>query len=142
MEQMQEKDRERIIAEWKHAIANDVRWAERALLKIYAQQTQSEKSVGQTEENNGVGFSRYDSKFLSSVAEGVQKYGHMTPKQAKIVQKIMPRYAGQLFRLTFPNYVAPKKSQSKPPKVVQEPRVQTQEEEQPVEGRFQQGQYA
>lgn len=107
MDKQQVMDRDETVALWKAKIAQDEAWAQRALLRIYAQQTSSEISAGYTESSNGVGFSKHDSKFLSSVAKGCKKWGHMTAKQAKVVKKMMPKYAGQLFRLTYPDYVAP-----------------------------------
>ena len=79
----------------------------KALLFLYARQTASEQSSGTTNQDNGVGFSGADAEFMSSVARGVQKYGNMTPGQAKYMKKKLAKYAGQLMDLANPATPAP-----------------------------------
>lgn len=79
-------------------------WANRALVLIYAYQTEAEKQVGQTTNLNGVGFSALDSKILSSFAARVMAWNPATSpypeplssKQQALVFRLMPRYAAQL----------------------------------------------
>lgn len=68
----------------------------RALLFLYSRQTADEQESQHTAHNNGMGFSGIDAEFLSSVAQGIIKYGSMTPKQAVHVQRRLVRYSGQL----------------------------------------------
>jgi hypothetical protein len=87
------KDR---IAFLREKCASDARWALRALLRIYEDQTAEEQAVGHTRVHNGVGFSGVDGEILSSFAEQFQRKGRLSPKQMAIVFKKMPRYAKQL----------------------------------------------
>ncbi len=87
------KDR---IAFIREMVGNDARWAVRALLRIYEDQTAEEQAVGHTRVHNGVGFSGVDGEILSSFAEQVQRGRTLSAKQMAIVFKKMPRYARQL----------------------------------------------
>lgn len=71
----------------------------RALLYLYARQTADEQQTETTNVTNGQGFTGFDAEFMSSVAKGVQRYGNMTEKQAKHVQRKLVKYAGQLIGL-------------------------------------------
>ena len=70
-----------------------------ALKKLYACQTAEEKSMGDTVENNGVGFNGVDAPILSSMAEFLNKKGYLTDKQKVIVRKKLVKYNKQLTRL-------------------------------------------
>lgn len=80
----------------KEKVATVQQWTERAILAIYKLQTVDEQAVGHTKVHNAVGFSGPDSELLTSFAQGIERYGHLTPKQLFIAQKKMPKYAGQL----------------------------------------------
>lgn len=69
------------------------------LLSLYERQTADERAVQGTRWDNGIGFSAFDSKFLSSVAEGVKKFGHVTDKQAVYVRKGLEKYRKQLVEI-------------------------------------------
>lgn len=64
-------------------LKTDILWIKKALLLIYSKQTYSERVRQETTEDNGVGFTGYDSKFLTSIANqlkqqveySVQNYG-------------------------------------------------------------------
>ena len=71
----------------------------RALLKLYACQTEGEKSSQQTVERNGAGFNGVDSQFLSSVSEFLKRKGFLTDKQKAAVRRKMVKYTKQLTRL-------------------------------------------
>lgn len=69
----------------------------RALLFMYARQTQDEQSQLATSHTNGIGFTGVDAFFLSSVAEKCIKYGNdISPKQFIYVRKKLVKYSGQL----------------------------------------------
>lgn len=70
-----------------------------ALKKLYACQTEDEQRVGETTENNGVGFNGADSRFLSSVAEFLISRGFLTDKQKAVTRKKLVKYNKQLTRL-------------------------------------------
>ena len=50
-------------------IATDDSLACEVLVKLYQRQTPAERISGETSEHNGCGFSKFDSKFLGSLAE-------------------------------------------------------------------------
>ena len=77
----------------------DAKWAVRGLVKIYDYQTESEKNIGNTTDNNGVGFSGIDGDILSSYAEQIKKGRTMSLKQMSVIYGAMPKYATQLQRI-------------------------------------------
>jgi hypothetical protein len=77
-----------------------------ALLALYDCQTADEKSWGETQYNNGVGFNGCDANFLSSVAESLKKYGSLTDKQKVITRKKLVKYMGQITNLANAKYAA------------------------------------
>ena len=79
----------------KQKMSTSDKWLLRGLLAIYDYQTEQEKCVDSTLNNNGVGFSAFDAEFLSSVA----KRGFISPRQLPYVRKSMIKYAGQLVRV-------------------------------------------
>ena len=64
----------------------------KALLVVYANQTQSEQQAKDTTENNGVGFTGVDGEFLSSMAVSVKKYSALTPVQMKYTKTAILKY--------------------------------------------------
>ena len=72
--------------------------ARKALLTIYAYQTNEEMESSATVEDNGVGFTGCDAEFLSSLALQLMKYNHLSEKQDKVLLKMMPKYASQLIK--------------------------------------------
>lgn len=87
----------------KYQIANSDNKAIHALMTIYSYQTDEEKHKIMTIEHNGIGFSSVDSTILSSFAEQFHRNGKLSNKQMTLLKKIMPRYAGQLLKLSFAN---------------------------------------
>ena len=81
----------------------DATWALRGLVRIYEYQTAHEQSVGDTVENNGVGFSGINGDILSSFAEQVKKGRTLSLKQMSVVYGSMPMYAAQLQRIVDNN---------------------------------------
>lgn len=92
--------------EWvKTMLKTDSRWAIRGLLAVFARQTTEEANSDATIEENGVGFTGFDSQILTSFAKRVleweQEVKHkyqtaLSPKQMEVLQKRMPKYAKQL----------------------------------------------
>lgn len=74
-------------------------WLIRGLMAIYAGQTQEEKAIGATKEDNGIGFNGADAEILTSFAQGYIRYGRLTPKQLAITRNKMVKYAGQLVKI-------------------------------------------
>jgi hypothetical protein len=68
----------------------------KGLLAIYNRQTAEEKSVGDTVEENGIGFTGADGEILSSLAEQYRSRGSLSVKQMAILKKKMPKYWRQI----------------------------------------------
>lgn len=73
---------------------------QRAIIRIYEYQTAVEKSAEHTIENNGVGFSGTDGNILSSFAKRLTVFHTpLSEKQMAIARRVVPKYAGQIFRI-------------------------------------------
>lgn len=79
-------------------LATDPRWAQRALLAIFKNQTADEQVQGTVTHNNAMGFRCMDSDILTSFAGQLQHRGSLSPKQMNIVHRKMPIYARQLMK--------------------------------------------
>jgi hypothetical protein len=79
-------------------LAVDAKWAQRALLAIFKNQTEDEKTDSSVKYHNGMGFRAVDSYILTSFANQLQTRGFLTPKQMVIVLRKMPVYARQLMK--------------------------------------------
>jgi hypothetical protein len=79
-------------------LATDARWAQRALLAIFRNQTADEQSQGTVSHHNAMGFRCMDSHLLTSFATQLQTRGFFSPKQMVYVHKKMPIYARQLMK--------------------------------------------
>ncbi len=71
----------------------------RGIVVIYSLQTEDEKKVGETIEHNGVGFSRVDAGFMSSLAKFILNRGYLTDKQLEYGRRKIRKYAGQLAKV-------------------------------------------
>lgn len=98
----------------REKLGTDILWIKKALLLIYSKQTDSEQVKRETTDYNGVGFTGYDSRFLSSVASqvklqvkySVENYGLkeneainrtvLSDKQCDALKKMMPKYWKQV----------------------------------------------
>ncbi len=94
----------------RHKLATDLVWASKGVVKIHTLQTESEKSIGDTTDDNGVGFSGYDARGMSYLATWIDKAMNKSnpkwrktfatavdqPKSIRKLHKIMPKYANQL----------------------------------------------
>lgn len=90
-----------IIAEWKDKIRNNPRWCWRAALRLVELQTEEERNVRGTLDSNGVGLNSYDAEFVTDLVNQHMEGRRLTPKQLASLQRTMPKYAGQLYRLVF-----------------------------------------
>lgn len=73
------------------------RAVERAIIAIWARQTESEKLNRHTAEKNHIGFSAFDAEFLTSLAERLVWKGlRLSPKQIAAGRRAIRKYAGQL----------------------------------------------
>jgi hypothetical protein len=84
----------------KYKLSNDQKWSEKALLKIFEFQTKEEKSMEQTTDHNGVGFTGIDGELLSSFAKQLERRGYLSPKQLNILFKKMPKYWAQIIKIS------------------------------------------
>lgn len=85
----------------KRALGNDIvtNMQYRALLHLYACQTEEEQVMESTTEKNGKGFNGLDGQIMSSFAKQLIQRGKLSEKQMNIVSRKLPRYEGQLRRL-------------------------------------------
>jgi len=81
-------------------LGTNLNWASKGAIRIFENQTADEQNVGDTVENNGIGFTGVDAGILSSFAKQIIKGRTMSLKQQAILFKKMPKYAGQLERMT------------------------------------------
>lgn len=72
-------------------------WA--SLKKLYSYQTADEQKTDSTRHRNGVGFTGYDAKVMTSLAKSYLKYGHLTPRQTELARRKIIKYAGQLAKI-------------------------------------------
>jgi len=79
----------------KLVVTND-KAAVKALLTIYAKQTESEKASDATHEHNSVGFTAFDAEVLTSFAKFYQRVGFLTDNQMSILKKKIGKYWRQL----------------------------------------------
>lgn len=94
-------------------IAQYDRVARRALLALYDRQTEEERRYpDQAHQSNGAGFSEQDQSFLSSIARAALRGAEITPKQYEWMKKLLPKYAGQLVKIT--RYNQRKEDQGQP----------------------------
>ena len=85
-----------LVSMLKTQLATRPQLAIKGLMRIYANQTESEQSSGIVISNNGIGFVHVDSEILTSFAKQFEERGSLSEKQLAILYKKMPKYAGQL----------------------------------------------
>ncbi len=76
---------------WKSQIGLNPRWALRAAQRLVSE-TQGKVP--------GRGLNTVDKEFVAGVVEYHRIHGFVTPKQSQALMNIMPKYAGQLVRIT------------------------------------------
>lgn len=87
-----------IVDQWKKKIATTPKWALRAAVVIYGNQTSNEQGTHATLESNGVGFTSFDSPVLSPIVDKYLRGINLTGKEKYQLQRRMPKYAAQLYR--------------------------------------------
>ena len=97
---MSKKD---LIEQLRHRLASNDRWALRALMRIYQNQTADEQCREATIERNGIGFTGPDAEILTSFARQYQRRGRLTEKQMIILRRRIPAYARQIVQCTDTN---------------------------------------
>ena len=90
---MSKKD---MIEQLRQHLASNDRWALRALMRIYKNQTADEQCREATIERNGIGFTGPDAEILTSFARQYQRRGSLSPKQIIILRRRIPAYARQI----------------------------------------------
>lgn len=84
-------------------LRRDKKWATKALVRIFKEnQTEAEKSMERTVEDNGIGFGSRDAKFLSSLAKQFIETGTLSEKQMGFVFRLIPKYARQVVEFSDP----------------------------------------
>lgn len=91
------------ISEFKSKLASDPQWAERAIVRLFEQQTPSEQDLEVTAYHNSRGFNGVDAEILSSFAKRIIGGRSLTTKQLAVAYKKLPKYARQLHRLAYPD---------------------------------------
>ncbi|QIN95275.1 hypothetical protein DLP3_112 [Stenotrophomonas phage vB_SmaS_DLP_3] len=71
----------------------------RAIKLINDRQTEGEKARHAAEEENGVGFSKFDAEFMSNMAHAVTQYGKLTERQMQFARPKIKRYWKQLMEI-------------------------------------------
>ena len=84
----------------KNMLGTNKGWAQKALLRIYAHQTEDEQKHESTEDMNGVGFTGVDGEILSSFSSQLIRRGSLSDKQMAIVYQKMPKYWNQIIMLS------------------------------------------
>ena len=79
-------------------LALDGRWAIRALLAIFRNQTEDEQDKATVRDHNEMGFRCMDAEILTSFARQVHNRRTLSEKQMRVVHKLMPKYARQLMK--------------------------------------------
>ena len=90
---MSKKD---MIEQLRHRLASNDRWALRALIRIYQNQTADEQCREATIERNGIGFTGPDAEILTSFARQYQRRGCLSERQMIILHRRIPAYARQI----------------------------------------------
>lgn len=81
------------------AYLDEMNGLERAVVAIYKKQTDQEKAVGVTQEDNGVGFNGADSAKMSYYARWIISGRLLTGEFRQDARKRIRKYAGQLVRI-------------------------------------------
>lgn len=83
-------------------VTND-KAVERAILRLYQYQTNTEQVDRETKDKNNVGFNGVDANLLSGFAEWLKSGKHLTIKQLPYARKKIIKYAGQLANIANSN---------------------------------------
>lgn len=87
----------------RHQLATNAKWALKALVRIFQEnQTAHEQAAEDVTENNGIGFTGTDGRFLSSLAKQYLNRGFLSEKQMAYIFKKMPKYHSQVISMSDP----------------------------------------
>lgn len=90
--------------DWEEYLKNLLRTNDYALkksiVKIYNRQTEEEKLYGRSNEDNKIGFNRYDSEDMSKFARILLDKRDLTDEQLQLARHTMPKYWKQLMQLS------------------------------------------
>jgi hypothetical protein len=99
------------VDEIKSFVTTNRAWAEKAIVRLFNEQTPSEQTAETTVYHNARGFSAVDAEIFSSFAKQIIRMGdkvrtdngwHLSEKQFSIALKRLGKYAKQLHRLAYP----------------------------------------
>lgn len=85
--------------EIRENISTKIHWLERAICAVHRYQSEDEQTERQTKYKNGIGFNGPDSRFLSTLAEEINKGLHLTPVQVEVARAKMVKYSKQLAKI-------------------------------------------
>lgn len=89
-----------VIKIFKEKLSSNKAWALRGLKVIYDNQTADEKHDASTKHYNKIGFTGFDAEILTSFAQQYEHKGDLSDKQMALLYKKMPKYAGQLLKMS------------------------------------------
>ena len=73
---------------------------ERAIVRIWEQQTYTEQDSGQALIVDGVGFNKFDAPLMTKYARQLIRSVHLTKYQMKKARNVMPKYWRQLMNIS------------------------------------------
>ena len=73
---------------------------DRAIIRIWEQQTFTEQESGMAIIVDGVGFNKFDAPLMSKYARQLISTGTLTTYQRKKARSVMPKYWKQLMRIS------------------------------------------
>ena len=91
-------NKQQVLTALRQKLAVDDRWAVRALLAIFKNQTTDEQAAATVVQDNQMGFRCMDAVILTSFVQQLNQRRSLSSKQMAVVHKLMPKYARQLMR--------------------------------------------
>lgn len=83
-------------------LGNNKIWAERALARIFENQTSLEQELNETMRRNNIGFNQADAKRLSIIYKSAAgKFSQMSDENIAFVMDRIPKYSRQLFNQKY-----------------------------------------
>ncbi len=77
-------------------LSNDLRWIERGVLVLFNRQTEDEKTQLGTHWDNGRGFNKSDSRYLSYISNYLMGGRHLSGRHLEKVSSKLPKYWKQI----------------------------------------------
>ena len=81
----------------REKLSTDAKWIERAVLVLFARQTDDEQAHQLTRWENGRGFNSSDSRYLTYIAKYLLGGRHLSGRHLEKVASKMPKYWRQIF---------------------------------------------